>query len=136
MIINKQNEDAINDIYVHDSYLDDMYFSYEKKVLDFSVVNYYTNTKVFFKFNNVFYYEITACDLWGASNRINGMGIEEVNSCILSNIKASPKQRIKKADELINIVFEMVSGDLMSITCQYVELFEDTSCDLHKDNDL
>lgn len=156
MIINKDNSLDIKKMLIHDDVILDFTFDRDDRILTLNLVDGYNNESYYrserenrnekfawmfysnhyiIKFINVIGFEMTSCDFWGKSNRINGISINENKELIdrliykandikgiIHNEDGSTKDDIKyiNKDNFIEVRIEFISGDMLIVACEII----------------
>lgn len=148
MIFNYENEDEINQIYVHDAMFCGYVYDYSNRTISFQCEDYFRGKKLLFLFRNVAYYEMISCQFWGESDeRLNGLSSSSQSPAFqkLSRLQKEKEESDKKAFAMqglsynpafskclwnygigyFQVEFEFISGDYLIIVAEQLE-FEET----------
>ena len=135
MTINESNGYILNtgDIYIHDDMLLSLQFNKNEKTILLYLKKFADEKSEYtIKFNNVIGFDMTSCDFWGASERIDWFSYLDKQERVL--IPRLQKQwqdvphvtSIPSYDDYIEIDLSFISGDKLRIACTTIEIGLDT----------
>ena len=127
MLINKENELTINELYFHDAVLCDFKFDREGKSVVLTIRQWNEKSPVELNFSNVIAFDMTLADFWGPSKHINGCFLNDEEKRILI---PTIKKRWEKESydenfpykDFIEIGFEFISGDYLIIAFESLSI--------------
>lgn len=124
-----KNKQDINLIYVHDFVFNGFLYDYNDRRVLFECENFYLQKKINFSFNNVILFDMQSCDFWHGGNRIYDIIVTDQSMKIESLVREQEQQGmsvknsyIDKFISYISISFILVSGDVLNITCESMDV--------------
>ncbi len=147
MRIDYKNRDVINSgqIHLHDAEFLGFNYDFDNNIIRFKMTEHDYQKKLKLTFHNVFGFKMSSCDFWGKSLRVDCWYTDDENGLIMELNQLKEEKRGKGADGVIlpavsrmdevefplQIKISIISGDLLTIVCEYVDFEE---CDLKKIN--
>lgn len=135
MKINNINEFITNEkeFSVHDGEFYGFNYDYIHNRITFWINdNGWTPEDYLLEFNNVIGFNMTACDFWGESLRLNAMysidkkeDLEILNKLKIEKLNNSydhGRFQNERESDFFEIEIEFISGDRLRIACEYIEL--------------
>ncbi len=123
------NKQDINSIYVHDFVFNGFLYDYNDRRVLFECENLYLKKKLSFSFNNVILFDMQSCDFWHGGNRFYDIIVIDRSMKIKSLAKEQEQQGVSiknsyidKFISYISISFILVSGDVLNITCENMDV--------------
>lgn len=131
MRIDDTNGKIINtrDVYIHDDILLNLEFDRKHRKLRLIVEEYASDREFLINFMNVIGFDMTACDFWGASERILDFEyIEHNNRVLIPRLFDRKNNTPNSMDDLseksyVETLITFCSGDQLRIASEYI-LFE------------
>ena len=117
------------EVYIHDDILNELCFYRQEKRLKLIIRKFKDENDIFtIEFINVIGFEMTSCDFWGPSRRINGFAyVRPDDRIIISKVfekrKLDPDScKLTKPENYIESVITFISGDQLRIACEEIVL--------------
>ena len=131
MIICNENKSVIDDLYIHDSIFTGFDYDYINRKICFICENPYLNRKFYFEFYNVLLFDMQSCSFWHGGNRILDIFIEKSTPQMNELLEIQKQhQELYEGSYLdrkilyLQIKFQINSGDVLLIICEYIEFKE------------
>ena len=127
--MNKSSSKIINknDIYIHDDILHELQFHRLQKKLNLVIQDFKTKNIFEIEFINTIGFEMTSCDFWGSSPRMNGLAPLSTEEYIIIPKLFEMKKKcpnsysfLTEPDNYIEIIIEFISGDQLLIACEEI----------------
>ena len=133
MRIDYSNKEEINKLYLHDSEFVGFCYNQEKRQISFSCDNIFVKKKNIFTFHNVIFYSIQSCQFWGGSFNIYDIYLQdnstEMDQLLKSKLAGDYKHSyLDKGVEYLPIEIGIISGDILVIICESVDVHEEELC--------
>lgn len=129
MIISFKNQQAFNELYLHDSIFLNFNFDYEHRMIKISYKNHEEQKLYELTFRQVVAFQAQTCCFWGPSSRIYHAWIDEdpVYFESLLRIQAENAEKYSSSNldrglSYISIVLQLISGDDIRITCESIQI--------------
>ena len=142
MRIDYKNKNLINSgaTHLHDAEFLGFSYDYENNFIQIEMIEYDSNKEFKLTFHNVFGFKMSSCDFWGKSLRVDCWYMDDENGLILELNQLKEEKRGKGADGVmlpavsrmdevefpLQIKISIISGDLLTIVCEYVDFEERT----------
>lgn len=130
---NYDNQNEINNIYIHDSVFKGFSYDYENRKVSFSCENLWLEKKFTFNFNNVIYIDMQSCLFWICGCQILCTFTKENSEKLkqLYNVKNEKNYDYTALDDakFISVCFSLNSGDELEILCETMEFDEENIVD-------
>ncbi len=135
MRIDYRNKEEIDKLYLHDSEFEGFCYDYEKRQITLSCDNYFKEfrKRTVFTFHNVIFYSIQSCEFWGKCFRIYEIYLQddstEMDQLLKSKLAGDYKHSyLDKGVEYLPIEIGIISGDILVIICESVDVHEEELC--------
>lgn len=132
MIFDRNNEQELKSVYIHDSIIKRFTFDYDNYSLALGLQNSYLRRHFYFDFVNVLYFDTICTEPWGGGNSvqyIEKISQEELQMIWTSRIKYMSGKSEQSLNEMKNrclrISFVVNSGNKINIIAEKMS-FEDT----------
>ncbi len=132
MIICNENKSIIDSLYIHDSVFTGFDYDYTNRKIHFKCENSYYK-RFDFKFHNVILCDMQSCSFWHGGNAILDMFIEDTTPQMDELLKIQKEHQELYEDSYLDrgilylqIKFQMNSGDVLLVICEYLEFDEET----------
>lgn len=129
MIISCNNIREIENINLHDAYIENVIYNHSNKVINVELESEWEKTDYDLSFHEVLYYEMTCCDFWGCGYNVicwSKFDTTEIFDKLLRIDRIekaesnSESNTIMDLSEYIGIDILLNSGDLLKIICKSV----------------
>ena len=133
MIISCNNIREIENINLHDAYIENVIYNHSNKVINVELESEWEKTDYDLSFHEVLYYEMTCCKFWGSGHHIiccnlmdttniydKLLRLEQVEYAKSNSIDRSPMNLL----EFIGVEIWLNSGDKLKVICKIFE-FDD-----------
>ena len=125
MIISCNNIREIENINLHDAYIENVIYNHSNKVINVELESEWEKTDYDLSFHEVLYYEMTCCKFWGSGHHIICCNLMNCGGMIMKDFieKAesnSESNTIMDLSEYIGIDILLNSGDHLKIICKSV----------------
>ena len=129
MRIDAFNYTAIDsDVYIHDFLFEDMQYNYIQNKITIRLINETSpERKEIIEFYNVIGFDMVACDFWGTSPYVlDWESIEKENQKLVKKFLAEKQNnnyeyaRICAESEYVESIITFISGDRLTIACEYI----------------
>ena len=128
MKINSENKDVLNKIYLHDAIFTGFTYDYAERQIKIVCENRCTGKLHELAFENVISSVLQSCEFWGPSPEVYGMWTEEKSSVLeklyeqqLAEDPMWVYSQMKKDNNYIIAVIQLISGDKLEIICESVD---------------
>jgi len=123
-----ENRKDLESIYIHDTVFYGFEYLYSLKQIKFHCNRKIDNTDYLFTFNNVIFFNVQTCFLWGPGPHILWLSVEEESSYmneinkLKNDNRLTPDTPLGKNISYIQIIFKLNSGDEIFIICESIDL--------------
>lgn len=130
MHVNYKNRKDLESICVHDSVFYGFEYLYSQKQIKFGCNFSFNHTNISFVFNNVVFFNVQTCFLWGSGPHIMWLSLEDESPYMNELNKLKTENRLTSDSILgrnisfIQISFQLNSGDTIFIICESVDVEE------------
>ena len=132
MRFNYQNQEKVNDLYIHDSDFEGFCYDYDKRQIKLSCKNLFLEKIFHFTFDNVIYSGLQSCTFWHGGNSIYDIYLEDnlpemdrLMEIQNANSEMYAGSRLDDGTNYIPVKFEINSGDTLLIICEAMECEEE-----------
>ncbi len=133
MRIDNKNREALLDLPIRDSRVEELSYDYEQRQIMFSCKNFFSQKRYVFSFHNVIFSSMQSCSIHYGTVRIFGVCLSE--SCTellkLTGFKSSNPDWYKgsyldRGIEYLPIKFQINDSDILTIICQSLDVHEES----------
>lgn len=130
MVIDYKNKEIIEEIYVHDSVLENFLYERASRRIIVNCSNSYLGKKYMLICNNVIICELQSCLFWGAGNNILGINcsdskkLHELMMVQTDNKELYQGSLLDQGLDYLCFELQMNSGDTISIVCENLDFRE------------
>lgn len=142
MRIDYKNKNLINskETHLHDAEFLGFSYDFENNFIRFEMVEYDFKKKFKLTFHNVFGFKMSSCDFWGKCLRVDCWYADDENGLIheLNRLKEEKRgklvdgslgpafSRMDEVESILQVTISIISGDLLTIVCEYIDFEEET----------
>ena len=127
-----QNEDLINDLYIHDSTFDGFFYNYTKRQIDLVCNNTLRKVRFHFQFNNTLSCYLQSCSFWHGGNSVMDVCVEK-NSPQMDELNKLQEQHkeiyegsyLDRGIIYMQVKFLLNSGDTLLVICENIHFREE-----------
>lgn len=130
-IINYENQKALEEIYFHDCVYEGFAYDYRNREIRFDLTQVWQKKRYQLRFQNVVALEMQGCEFWSSGNAVYHIWIDDEPAYFrhLENIQAENGEnyrysRLDQGVRFISVIMQLNSGDELKITCQNLQVDE------------